>query len=283
MAEFLTRDGLRLHYELRGEGPLIALTPGGREPGAAVAALADELAARARVLTWDRRNTGRAHVFFGGEGSEQEIWADDLADLVEALGLGPAWLAGGSAGCRVALLTALRRPEVANGLILWSASGGPYGCQFLGFQYHVPFIMAAERGGMEAVAETPFFAQRIAANPENRARLLGLDPADFIATLKRWNGFFYYREDAAVAGVSNRQLRGLALPALVFEGGDDIHPPEVARALAGLIPGAKLVPSPWPRQAWMDRFTGRTAGSVFDLYPRLAPAILDFIEGEARG
>jgi pimeloyl-ACP methyl ester carboxylesterase len=281
MAEFLTRDGCRLHYELRGEGPFIALTPGGREAGEAVAALAAELSSRARVLTWDRRNTGRSHVFFGGEESEQEIWAEDLADLVEALGLGPAWLAGGSAGCRVTLLTALRRPAAARGLILWSASGGPYGCQFLGFSYHVPYIMAAERGGMEAVAATPFFAERIAANPENRERLLALDPAEFIAVLKRWNEFFYHRPDAAVAGVRDLDLRRLALPALIFEGCDDIHPPEVAEALAGLLPGARLVSSPWPREDFMDRLTGRVAGTVFDLYPRLAPAILGFIESSS--
>ncbi|CAN7208543.1 alpha/beta hydrolase [Phenylobacterium sp. LjRoot219] len=277
MPSFTTRDGCRLQYALRGAGPLVALTPGGREAGAAVDALAEALAAQARVLTWDRRNTGASDVFFGGAGSEQELWADDLGDLIAELGEGPAWLAGGSAGCRVSVLTALRRPEAARGLILWSASGGPYGCQFLGFQYHVPYIMAAERGGMPAIAKTPFFAERIAANPENRDRLLALDPADFIATLKRWNTFFYYSPDAALAGVPDAALRGLALPTLIFEGGDDIHPPEVSQALARLIPGATLVPSAWPGAAWMDRFTGRAPGSVFDLYPRLAPAIADFL------
>ena len=31
----------------------------------------------------------------------------------------------------------------------------------LRFQYHVPFIMAAQRGGMEAVAQDPYWANRI--------------------------------------------------------------------------------------------------------------------------
>lgn len=283
MARFTTRDGCTLHYELRGDGPLIALTPGGREAGGAVGALAGALAAWARVLTWDRRNTGASDLFFGGEGSEQEIWAEDLAELVEHLGLGPAWLAGGSAGCRVSVLTALRRPEVARGLLLWSASGGPYGCQFLGFQYHVPYIMAAERGGMPAVAKAPFFAERIAANPANRERLLGLDPAHFIATLKRWNSFFYYREEATLAGVADTALRTLAPPTLIFEGGDDIHPAAVSQAMADLIPGAVLEPSAWPPETWMDRFTGRASGSVFELYPLLAPAIFDFIAAPRAG
>lgn len=277
MPSFTTRDGCRLAYALRGDGPLVVLTPGGREAGAAVEALAEALAPHARVLTWDRRNTGASDVFFGGEGSEQEIWADDLADLIADLGQGPAWLAGGSAGCRVSVLTALRRPEAARGLILWSASGGPYGCQFLGFQYHVPYIMAAERGGMPAIAKTPFFAERIAADPANRERLLSLDPQAFIAVLKRWNAFFYYSPDCTLAGVPDARLRDLALPTLIFAGGDDIHPPAVSQALARLIPSSTLAPSAWRGEDWMDRFTGRTPGSVFDLYPLLAPAIVDFL------
>jgi len=278
MATFVTRDGCRLHYELRGEGPLVALTPGGREGADAVRSLSDILVERMQLLTWDRRNTGRSHVSFGGA-SEQDVWADDLGDLIAHLGLGPAWLAGGSAGCRVSLITAIRRPEAARGLVLWSASGGRYGCQVLGYNYHVPFIMAAEQGGMAAVAQTPFFADRIAANPENRERLLAVDPADFIAVMKRWNEVFYFREGTPVVGATADQLRALKVPALVIEGNDDIHPPEVAQEIARLVPGARFVPSPWSREEFMGVYSGRTPGRVFDLYPKLAPEIVAFIGG----
>jgi pimeloyl-ACP methyl ester carboxylesterase len=277
VARFTTGDGCNLEYWLRGEGPLVALTPGGREKGEAVARLAEALAAQACVLTWDRRNAGASEVFFGGELSEAEIWAEDLADLLAYLGRGPAWIAGGSAGCRVSVITALRRPEAARGLILWSASGGPYACQFLGFNYHVPYVMAAQRAGMAAVVETPFWADRIRENPGNRARMLAVDPADFIAVMKRWNAAFYYRSDSDMAGATNESLRTIAVPTLVFEGADDIHPPEVSQVLARLIPGAVHLPSPWSNEAWNDHFTGRVAGSVFDLYPLLAPHILGFI------
>ena len=276
MPTFTTRDGCTLHYQITGEGPAMALTPGGRERKEALAPLVAELAKQCRVLTWDRRNTGRSDLWFEGD-SEQARWADDLAELLSGLGLGPAWLAGGSAGCRVSLLTAVRHPHVARGLALWSASGGAYGCQFLGFQYHVPYIMAAQRGGMAAVAETPFFAERLAANPAARAYLLSLDPEQFIDTLKRWNQVFHHRPDTQVAGLTEAELRAIRLPTLVFDGCDDIHPPEVARALAALIPNAAFAASPWTREAWMDRFTGRVPGSVFDLYPQLAAGILGFV------
>jgi pimeloyl-ACP methyl ester carboxylesterase len=281
MPRFTTGDGCELEYRLRGEGPLVALTPGGREAGEAVATLAEALAQHACVLTWDRRNAGSSDLFFGGELSEAEIWAEDLADLIAHIGQGPAWLAGGSAGCRVSMISALRRPEAARGLLLWSASGGQYACQFLGFSYHVPYIMAAQRAGMEAIAETPFFAERIAANPSNRDRLLSVDPDDFISVMKRWNRSFYYSPDSALAGVEDSALKSVAIPTLIFEGNDDVHAPEVSARMAELIPGAVLLPSPWSNEAWLDKFAGRTGGSVFDLYPLLAPAILDFIAGAA--
>lgn len=275
-ARFVTSDGCTLRYWLRGEGPLIALTPGGREAGDVVSALADLLAQKACVLTWDRRNAGAADVWFGGD-AEAEIWADDLSKLIDHLGKGPAWIAGGSAGCRTSVLSALRHPETARGLLLWSASGGQYSCQFLGFSYHVPYIMAAEAGGMEAVAKSPFFADRIAANPGNRERLLALDPVEFVDQMKRWNQAFYYSPDASLAGIPDSALPSIAVPTLIVAGNDDVHPPSVSDTIARLVPGATYIPSPWSNEDWLDMFTGRKGGSVFDLYPLLAPALLDFV------
>jgi len=273
---FVTRDGCTLRYWLRGKGPLITLTPGGREAGEAVSALAERLAETACVLTWDRRNAGAADLWFGGD-AEAEVWADDLSDLIAHLGMGPAWIGGGSAGCRTSVLSALRHPETARGLLLWSASGGQYSCQFLGFSYHVPYIMAAQAGGMDAVAKTPFFADRIAANPANRERLLSLDPDEFVEQMKRWNKAFYYSPGQSLAGVPDEELRTIAIPTLIVAGNDDVHTPETSDAFARLVRGATYIPSPWSNEEWLDMFTGRKGGSVFDLYPMLAPALLDFI------
>ena len=266
-----------LHYEVRGDGPPMALTPGGRVGMAAVRSIADGLASRYRLLEWDRRNTGASDVYVAGDRSEQEMWADDLAELLQRLGMAPAYLAGGSAGARVSVLTAIRHPEVVRGLVLWSVSGGPYGCQFLGYQYHVPYIMAAQGGGMEAVAETPFFAERIASNPANRERLLAMDPGEFIAAMKRWNEVFYYRDDTPMVGATADELRAIAVPTLVFEGNDDIHPAEPAQALGRLIPGADLVPCAWSGDEFMGVMSGRLPGAVFDLYPRMLPAIHEWV------
>lgn len=278
MPTFTTSDGCDLRYWTRGAGPLVVLTPGGREKAAVVDALAEGLSQHACVVSWDRRNSGASDVFFGGEPlSESEIWAEDLADLVAYLGRGPAWLAGGSAGCRTSVISALRRPEAARGLILWSASGGPYASQFLGFSYHVPYIMAAQAAGMEAVVKTPYWAERIVENLSNRERMLTMQADEFIAVMKRWMSAFYFRPGSDLTGATNDELTTIALPTLLFEGNDDIHPKAVSDIVARSIPNTTYRPSPWSDADFMGRFAGAIPGSVFDLYPQLAPEIVRFM------
>jgi pimeloyl-ACP methyl ester carboxylesterase len=274
----MVRDGCEIHYRLLGKGPVLALTPGGRMGGDAVDATAERLAERHLVVSWDRRNTGASHVWFGSE-PEQIVWADDLAALLRHLELAPAYLAGASAGARVSYLAALRHIDVTAGLVLWSVSGGPYGSQNLGYQYHTPFINEAVRAGMQGVADTDFFRERIAANPANRDRLLSTRPEEFIAALRGWNESFYPRPDTPVIAATSDELRTIQCPTLIFEGNDDIHPPEAARALHQLIGDSQLAPLPWTRDEWMHRYVGRIAGSVTDLYPRLVPAISEFVAG----
>ncbi len=269
-------DGRTVRYSLAGEGVPVVLTPGGRLGMDALASTAELLGGGCRLLQWDRCNTGASDVWID-EPSEQLRWADDLAELVGRLDLGLAYLIGGSAGARVAYLSAIRHPRIVRGLVLWSVSAGPYSSQLLGYQYHTPYIEAAVRGGMPAVIETPHFRALVAANSANCERLLTVDPERFIAVLRRWNESFYARDEWPVIGASAAELRSLRCPTLVFEGNDDFHPPEGARAVHELVPGAQLVPCAWSREEWMWRAVGRVAGSVVDLYPRMVPTILEFI------
>ena len=143
-----------------------------------------------RVIIYDRRNCGASDVVIGGDLSEQEIWADDLNELLSRIDASPAYVGGGSAGCRVALLLALRHPEAVKGLLLWHVTGGAVAAERLGYNYYEQFIEAAERDGMKGVVESDFFAERIAENPSNRERLLAMDVQEFITTMRRWRTFF---------------------------------------------------------------------------------------------
>jgi len=231
-----------------------------------------------QLIEWDRSNTGSADLYLDAP-SEQHRWADDAALLVEHLGLGSAIFIGGSAGARLAYLTAIRHPQIVSGLILWSVSGGGYSSQLLGYQYHTPYIEAAVRGGMAEVAETPHFSELIRANPGNAARLLDMDADTFIAVMKSWNDVFYPTMAAPVIAATVSELRTVTAPTLIFNGNDDFHPAFAAEALHEAIPCSRLLPCAWTRDDWMLRYVGRIPEGVVELYPRMSELIVDYIRG----
>ncbi len=108
-------NGVDLYYELSGDGDSLVLVHGSwgdhHNWDPVVGALADSF----RVLTYDRRGHS-ASDGPTGQGSVFED-ADDLAALVDQLGLGPAHIAGNSFGAAIALRTATRRPDIFRSLI----------------------------------------------------------------------------------------------------------------------------------------------------------------------
>jgi pimeloyl-ACP methyl ester carboxylesterase len=268
-----------IHFELRGTGPAAVLTPGGRMAVADVASLAGCLRPHVSLLDWDRRNTGASDLYLG-RASEQLRWADDLALLLRELDLAPAWLLGGSAGARVSYLTAVRHPDVVRGLVLWSVSGGPYGSQYLGYNYHVPYIQAALLGGMPAVATTPFFAERIALNPANAQILQAMHPDEFVGVMLEWNDDFAPRPNMPAIAVTADQLRTIQVPTLIFEGNDLIHPAATALDVHKLIDGSVLAPCPWSGEEFTARQVGKIPEPVTALYPRLMETILQFMASD---
>src|ERR1700728_3580066 len=130
--------GIGVAYDLIGDGKKAAvITPGGRfskdTPG--VRELAQKLADGGfRVLIWDRPNCGESDLSFTGE-SESLLHADALAGLLRALRMAPALGVGGSAGSRVSLLTAIRHPDVVEGLFLLWISGSAVSLGSLAYYY----------------------------------------------------------------------------------------------------------------------------------------------------
>jgi hypothetical protein len=136
-------------------------------------------------------------------------------------------------------------------------------------------MVAAQAGGMRAVADTPFFAERIAANEGNRDRILSFDVDEFVQVMMAWNSFFDYHADMPIAGATEAQISTIMAPTLIFEGNDERHTKEASDALHRLIPTSELTECPWRRQDWTDRRSSEEFFEVF--YPRLAPRILDFV------
>jgi pimeloyl-ACP methyl ester carboxylesterase len=212
------------------------------------------------VLIYDRRNCGASDVLIGGALSEQEEWAEDLYELLRHLGATPAYVGGSSAGCRVSYLLALRHPSAVKALLLTAVSGGEVAAQRLGYNYYGQFIEAAQKGGMQAVIETPFFAERIEQNPSNRARLLAMDPSEFCAIMARWQAFF--TADKPVIGATEAELSTIDAPAIIMPGNDEVHPRAVGENLHRIIKRSELVPQLLTQDeiaACRDRRAGRSS------------------------
>ena len=270
-------NGANINYEILGRGTPVALTPGGRMDMEAVRSLAEALSSQYRVLIYDRQNCGASDVVIGGELSEQEIWADSLHALLNHLGMAPAYVGGGSAGCRVSLLLALRHLEDVKGLLLWWVTGGPVAAERLGYNYYGQFIEAAQSGGMEAVVKTDFFAERIQQNPGNRQRLLAMDPARFCEVMTRWRSFFHEGAHKPVIGATVEELQRIAIPTVIVPGNDEIHPREVGEGLHRLLPQSELALDLATAQELAAMQSGDFATFREERNRRLVPIFSDFL------
>jgi pimeloyl-ACP methyl ester carboxylesterase len=248
-------NGVNINYELLGErGPFIALSPGGRREMGNVRTLAERLArAGYRVLIHDRRNCGVSDVAFDGSRSEYEIWADDLHALLTQLNGLPAVLSGGSSGGRLALLFALKYPDAVRALLLYRITGGPFAAKRLAYQYYDQYIELVRSGGMQAVADSEHFAERIIANPKNRERLLAMDPKQFVDVMTRWRSHFVASADLPVIGVTEQQLNSIKVPTCIIPGNDKTHSHITGNAAHRMIPGSELHDL-WPGDLDIDLF-----------------------------
>jgi pimeloyl-ACP methyl ester carboxylesterase len=215
------------------------LQPGGRRAGSGVRSLAEKVAeAGYRVIAYDRRNTGASGVAIEGE-AENDEWAEDLHELLGRLDALPAYIGGSSSGCRLAMILALRRPEDVRGLLLWRVTGGAYAAERLTNQYYTSHIEAAQQGGMAAVCAMEHWSEVIKANPASRAKLMALDPQDFIARMTRWRQSFLAGADHPVIGLSPAQLRSMTMPTCIAPGNDRVHPRLPGQVAHRLMPNAE--------------------------------------------
>lgn len=280
--------GLELDYELIGpeNGQPLVLTPGGRYPRdtAGVPELGRIFAeAGYRVLLWDRPGCGASDIAFTAP-SESVMNAEALVGLVRALDLRNIVLVGGSAGSRISLMAGIRMPENVEKIAVWWLSGGAIGLAGLAWFYCGDQVAAASKGGMEAVAELPSWADQIARNPRICDILLAQDPDEFIATMQSWAAKFNYRDDTPMPGISAEEFSRLTMPVLVFRSGksDMAHTRRTSEWVHELLPNSILREPPWGDQEWnyVSTFPNDLVArrGRFERWPLIAPDVLDFLK-----
>ena len=234
--------GVDINYEVIGDaGPWLALTTGGRRGYAEFVSFARKIAAEGfRVVLHDRRNTGSSDVVIAGDEGEEVLCTDDLVLLLEHLDALPAFIGGTSSGARMSMLVYQRHPEAVRGLLLMRITGGDFAAGRLPEMYYGQFIRAAKEGGMKAVCATEQYQERIRANPANQARLMAMDPEDYIRVMSHWLEIFLQGPRKPVLGMTEQDLRSIAVPTMVVPGNDKTHASSNGRAAAELIPDSEL-------------------------------------------
>ncbi|MFI6697652.1 alpha/beta fold hydrolase [Streptomyces sp. NPDC050509] len=116
----LAVPGARLHYEVRGEGPLLILIAGGNSDADVFGGLAAVLAAGHRVVSYDPRGNSRS-VLDGPPADQRiEVHADDAYRLLDAVAApgGTASVFGSCSGGLIALELTLRHPERVGAVVV---------------------------------------------------------------------------------------------------------------------------------------------------------------------
>jgi 3-oxoadipate enol-lactonase len=117
-------DGVQLSYELRGQGPNLTIVNNFFLTSPLWRNFTKQLAQHNRILTYDLRNQGASTRV--GDKLEFSSHVQDLANLLDSLGIEKTYLLGSSISTLICRDFALAYPERVLGLIL----AGPVFCPF---------------------------------------------------------------------------------------------------------------------------------------------------------
>lgn len=124
-AHWFEHDGLRLYYEVYGQGTPLLLIHGNGESIAEMRFQLDEFRKDHLVIAMDSRDHGKSADSTGPV--TYELMTDDLAALVDHLGKGPVDVVGHSDGGIEALLLAIRHPTKVRKIVAAGANTYPEG------------------------------------------------------------------------------------------------------------------------------------------------------------
>src|SRR5919106_14924 len=236
MGEHVRAGDLDIWTEQVGQGPDVLLIGGLGDTVESWQFQLDGLADRYRLIAFDNRGAGRTAMPEGPV--SVEAMADDAAALLRALEVGSAHVAGFSGGSIISQELALRHPELVRSLVLQSTWPvmDTYLRSWARFVHRLLETAPSERAFLEDFflwiytarahndGTVDQFIEEVLAFPHKQA---AEDMQAFLA--------------AFVAHDTSDRLPEIAAPTLVLAGGRDMTSrPELCRAVAELIPGARF-------------------------------------------
>jgi pimeloyl-ACP methyl ester carboxylesterase len=230
-------NNVALYYEAEGTGPPVVLIHGHTLNLRMWDAQVPVLARDHRVIRYDVRGHGRSDSPPTGYG--YPIYAEDLAALLNYIGVDAAALIGFSAGAAIALEFALRYPDRASGLVLAGSVVEGYRFSDSWNQFWVPFREVMRTVGPRTAIEGLWLDHPMFST-------LRRSPAKFHQfrdMVLTYEGGEYLAREPTRLQRSWRQVERLGeirVPALVVVGEQDVPDLQgVADHLAGALPAAQ--------------------------------------------
>ena len=191
---------------------------------------------RVRRIAPDFRGVGDSGAPPGADGYSLLRYADDLVAVLDAVGVRQAVLCGLSMGGYVIFELLRRHPERVKALILADTKPEPDSPEAK--RGREDLTQVAQRDGQEAVIERLLPRLLAAATQATQPEVAG----QVREMAHRWSvpGLVGALRTLRDRPDSTDTLRGVRVPTLVLVGSEDqIAPPDTARAMAQLIPGAQ--------------------------------------------
>jgi pimeloyl-ACP methyl ester carboxylesterase len=256
-------NGINLYYETHGSGRPMILLHGGLFSGEMFDPILPTLAAHHQVIAPDLQGHGRTADI--DRPIDVRLMADDIAALIDDLGLDRPDVVGYSLGGGVAFFTASKHPDKVGKLVMAAANIR---------RDAIPAEMLAQQGQVNAAAlefmkETPMYElyQRVAPRPQDFGRLLDKVGASMAED-------FDFSEE----------IRSLKVPTMIVCADADMAPP------SHYVEAFKLLDGGLRDGGWMGegRPTGGHALAVLPglthynafASPLFAAVVLDFIDAD---
>ena len=120
----LDRDGVRIYYDVQGNGPAVLLSHGYGATSRMWTRQIETLKDRYRVITWDMRGHGESDSPGDQALYSEEATCGDMAAILRELGIEKAVIGGLSLGGYMSLAFNVRYPEMVNALMLFDTGPG---------------------------------------------------------------------------------------------------------------------------------------------------------------
>lgn len=249
--------GIRMYYEKQGKGqPLVLIHGGGSTIDSTWGRILPLLSLNFTTIAMELQAHGRTSDRDQPESFEQD--ADDVAGLLQSLGIGRAAIFGFSNGATTAMQIAIRHPSVAGKLVLaagcYQRSGLPDG-----------FFEGIANVTLEVMPESLRNAF-LAVNPDQQALENVFE--------KDRQRMIHFKD------IPDELLAQIDSPALIINNNLDVIKNGHALKMAELIPGSQLVIMPGTHGACIGSLESGEADQ--EMIAFTAKIVKDFLQSDSR-